>query len=98
MTSHLLRAARVLPAGLLAAVLSLAPQAAEACSVCTGGQNDALRRTYLLGGLSMSALPLLAATGLVIWLRRRARALAVPARVPARVAPVPAGARAARAS
>ena len=98
MTSHLLRASRVLPAGLVAAALSLAPQAARACSVCTGGQNDALRRTYLLGGLSMSALPLLAASGLVLWMRRRARALAAPARVPARVAPAPAGARAATAS
>jgi hypothetical protein len=82
--THQLRASRALPAGVLCFALWLAPQAAQACSVCTGGQNDALRRAYLLGGLSMSALPLLAVTGLIFWLRRRARALAAPA--PARVA------------
>jgi hypothetical protein len=85
-TQQRIRASRALPASLLAIALWLAPHAAQACSVCTGGQNDALRRTYLLGGLSMSALPLLAVTGLIWWLRRRARALASPSFAPARVA------------
>lgn len=58
----------------LAAGLLAAPRAAQACSVCTGGQNDAVNRAFLVGSLFLSVLPLAAIGGLVWWLRRRIRA------------------------
>ena len=74
-----LRPPKRLPAGLLAAALWLLPRAAQACAVCGGGQKPAVGRAYFLGAIGLSLLPLVAITALVLWLRRRARALAVPA-------------------
>lgn len=69
-------ALRARMAGLVAGALLLAPQAAHACSVCTGGQNPDVGRAFLLGSLALSVLPLAAVGGLSFWLWRRARALA----------------------
>jgi hypothetical protein len=79
-TRALLAASRRLPAGLLAAALWLAPQAALACAVCGSVQRPAVGRAYFYGAIAMSLIPLLAAVGAVVFLRRRARALAAAER------------------
>ena len=92
MSDRILRASRVLPPGLLAAALCLVPRLALACPVCSGGQKESVGKAYLYGALTMSVIPLIAATIVVLFVRRRARALAAPA--PARSAVSAAGARA----
>jgi hypothetical protein len=62
--------------GALAAALLLAPRAAFACPVCSGGQKEEVGRAFFLGSVILSILPLVAAGALAWWLRRRARALA----------------------
>jgi hypothetical protein len=62
--------------GALAAALLLAPRAALACPVCSGGQKEEVGRAFFLGSVILSLLPLVAAGALAWWLRRRARALA----------------------
>ena len=79
MTRALLAVSRRLPVGLVAAALWLAPQVALACPVCGSVQKPAVGRAYFYGALLMSVIPLLAATGVVVFLRRRSRALAAAA-------------------
>ncbi len=62
--------------GALVAALLLAPRAALACPVCTGGQKAEVGRAFLLGSVTLSILPLLAIGAGVWWLRRRARTIA----------------------
>jgi hypothetical protein len=50
----------------------LAPQAAEACSVCFSGQDQA-RIAFIATTAFMTALPLIVVGGLVFWLRSRFR-------------------------
>jgi hypothetical protein len=52
----------------------LAPRAALACPVCTGGQKEEVGRAFFLGSVALSILPLVAIGAGVWWLRRRARA------------------------
>jgi hypothetical protein len=63
-------------AGVLSAALLLAPRAALACPVCSGGQKEEVGRAFFLGSVTLSLLPLVAAGAFAWWLRRRARALA----------------------
>jgi cbb3-type cytochrome oxidase subunit 3 len=60
----------------VALALSVAPSAASACAVCTGGQDDETLAAFLAGTITLSLLPLAMIGGLVWWLRRRARQLA----------------------
>ena len=62
--------------GALALGLLLAPRAALACPVCTGGQKEEVGRAFFLGSVTLSILPLAAIGAGVWWLRRRARAIA----------------------
>ena len=62
--------------GALVAALLLAPRAALACAVCTGGQKQEVAWALLRGSLLLSVLPLLAVGAVAWWLRRRARAIA----------------------
>ncbi len=62
--------------GALALGLLLAPRAALACPVCTGGQKDEVGWALLRGSLILSILPLAAIGAGAWWLRRRARAIA----------------------
>jgi hypothetical protein len=62
--------------GALVAALLLAPRAALACPVCTGGQKAEVGRAFFLGSVTLSMLPLLAIGAGVWWVRRRARAIA----------------------
>jgi len=64
----------VVPAFLASALLA-APRVAQACAVCTGGQNDQVNRALLVGSIFLSVIPLAALGTAVWWLRRRARAL-----------------------
>jgi hypothetical protein len=54
-----------------AALVALAPPAAEACAVCFSGREEG-RAAYLATTLLMTLLPLGLIGGLVLWLRRRA--------------------------
>jgi hypothetical protein len=71
-----MRALRLRLHGLLAASLLLAPRAALACPVCTGGQKEEVGRAMLLGSVTLSILPLAVVGAVAWWLRRRARAIA----------------------
>jgi len=87
-------APRSLLHAVVVAALLLAPRAALACAVCTGGQKDDVSRAMLVGSLFLSVLPLVAVGAVVWWLRRRARAIAaesreLAARRPGTVAPIP---------
>ena len=64
-------------AALVAAVAPLLPRAAEACAVCMSGREDETKNAFLLGTLLLSALPFALVGGLVLWVRRRGRELAV---------------------
>lgn len=66
-------------AGALALALLLAPRAALACPVCSGGQKEEVGRAFFVGSVTLSMLPLVAAGALAWWLRRRARSLAAGA-------------------
>lgn len=59
-----------------AALVALAPGAAEACAVCFSGREEG-RAAYLVTTLLLTLLPLGLIGGLVLWLRRRATALRV---------------------
>lgn len=65
--------ARALPAG-TAALLALAPRAAEACAVCFSGRTDETRIAFIASTAAMTLLPLGLVGGGVLWLRRRLRA------------------------
>jgi hypothetical protein len=58
-----------------AAVLLAAPEAAEACSVCSAAQDDSVREAFLVTTVFLSVLPLLLVGGFAWWLRRRVREL-----------------------
>ena len=62
-------------AGVLVALLVLAPRIALACPVCMGGRDDATRAAFLLTTLFLTVLPLILIGGVVWWLTRRARTL-----------------------
>jgi hypothetical protein len=63
-------------AGLAAAAAVLAaPEVALACAVCTGNDPLAVSRAMLKGTVLLSLLPLALIGGVVLYLRRRARAL-----------------------
>jgi hypothetical protein len=57
------------------AVLLAAPEAAEACSVCSAAQDDSVREAFLVTTVFLSVLPLLLVGGFAWWLRRRMREL-----------------------
>ncbi len=57
----------------LALAVLLAPQAADACSVCFSGQDQA-RVAFIVTTAFMTALPLLLIGGFVFWLRSLSRA------------------------
>ncbi len=59
----------------LAAIFLLA-DAAGACAVCAGGEDDRSRDTYVLMTVVMSVLPVSLIGGLVLYVRRRVRSLA----------------------
>ena len=89
-----MRAARSRLHGLLAVSLLLAPRAALACPVCTGGQKEEVGRAMLVGSLFLSVLPLVAVGAVAWWLRRRARTIAaesreIAAQRPGASAPIP---------
>ncbi len=56
----------------LALAVLLAPRAADACSVCFSGQDQA-RVAFIATTGFMTALPLLLIGGFVFWLRSRSR-------------------------
>ena len=56
----------------LALAVLLAPQAADACSVCFSGRDQA-RVAFIVTTGFMTALPLLLVGGFVFWLRSRSR-------------------------
>ncbi len=56
----------------LALAVLLAPQAADACSVCFGGRDQA-RVAFIVTTGFMTALPLLLVGSFVFWLRSRSR-------------------------
>ena len=58
-----------------AALLLAAPEAAEACSVCSAAQDDSVREAFLVTTVFLSVLPLLLVGGFAWWLRRRVREL-----------------------
>jgi hypothetical protein len=63
-------------AALLAALLLLvAPEAAQACSVCSAAETDSVREAFLVTTVLLSVLPLLLVGGFAWWLRRRVREL-----------------------
>jgi len=67
---------RFLPIALLAlAALFLLADAAAACAVCAGGEDDRSRDTYILMTIVMSVLPVSLVGGLVWYVRRRVKAL-----------------------
>jgi hypothetical protein len=57
------------------ALLLAAPEAAEACSVCSAAQDDSVREAFLVTTVFLSVLPLLLVGGFAWWLRRRVREL-----------------------
>jgi len=61
--------------GLLAAalLLALAPDAASACAVCTGGGEES-RSAFIVATVMMSVLPLGMIGGVVWWVWRRTKA------------------------
>jgi hypothetical protein len=67
-------------AALAVQLLLVAPRAAEACAVCTGGRDDETRSAFLLTTLFMSVAPLALVGGFVWWLRRRFHKLAAEQR------------------
>lgn len=63
------------------------PSAAEACAVCTGGENEQSAIAFRYATAVLSLLPILLIGGGVLWLRRRLRQieaeeLAEPVRAP----------------
>ena len=55
----------------------LAPLEAAACPLCIAAQNENVQIAYILASAFMTFLPLGLIGGLVYWLRRRARLLAL---------------------
>jgi high-affinity Fe2+/Pb2+ permease len=53
------------------------PAVAEACAVCFSGRSDETREAFRLTTVFLTFLPLSAVGGVVWWLRRRARQLAL---------------------
>jgi hypothetical protein len=70
---HALRSLRM---HALVALFVLAPRAALACPVCTGGQKEEVGRAMLFGSIVLSILPLLVVCAVAWWVRRRARTIA----------------------
>ena len=62
-------------AALAIAILAITPAVAQACSVCSAGQDDATRAAFLGTTALLSVLPLALVGGFVWWIRRRTRAL-----------------------
>ena len=60
-------------ATLMATLLTLGPQLAEACAVCGAGREEESRVAFIITTAFMSLLPLLLIGGLVVWLRSRFR-------------------------
>ena len=65
-----------------AALFLAAPEAAEACSVCSAAQDDSVREAFLVTTVFLSVLPLLLVGGFAWWLRRRVRELDAAPRQP----------------
>jgi hypothetical protein len=82
-------------AALVVAAALAAPRAAAACAVCSSGREDEARIAFLWTTVFLSALPLLLAGGIALWLRRRLREHA-RAEADAATAPADAGPLAAR--
>ncbi len=59
------------------ALVALAPLEAAACPSCIAAQDQDVQIAYMAGTAFMSVLPLALIAGLVFWLRRRARQLAL---------------------
>ena len=68
-------------------VLLVLPSAAQACAVCTGGENEQSAIAFRYATAVLSLLPIGLIGGGMLWLRRRLRQieaeeLAAPVRVP----------------
>ncbi len=59
---------------LAALAVLLAPELAQACSVCFSGQ-DQSRTAFIVTTAFLSVLPLALIAGMALWIRSRARAL-----------------------
>ncbi len=59
---------------LAALAVLLAPELAQACSVCFSGQ-DQSRTAFIVTTAFLSVLPLAFIAGMALWIRSRARAL-----------------------
>jgi hypothetical protein len=65
------------PAALVAALLAASPRVAEACAVCFASRDAETQAALIYGTVLLSVLPLLLVGGIALFLRRRARQLAV---------------------
>ena len=69
---------RELLAALAVAILTIAPDVARACSVCSAGRDDETRAAFIATTIALSVLPLALIGGFVWWIRRRVRAIEEP--------------------
>ncbi len=67
---------RALLAALAAVLIVATPQIADACAVCLAGSGGGTSRAFALGTLLLSVMPLLMFGGIVLYLRRRMKAIA----------------------
>jgi hypothetical protein len=68
---------RVNPAWLATLLLVASPTAALACPLCIAAQDEAVQVAYIFATGFMTFLPFALVGGLIYWLRRRARQLAL---------------------
>ncbi len=61
---------------LLAAAILVVPRLALACAVCFSGRDDETQLAFRISTGVMTFLPFLLVGGLILWLRRRFRAIA----------------------
>lgn len=66
---------RRLLAPLALAIVVATPRLAAACAVCLGGTGGGTQRAFAIGSLFLSVLPLAGIGGVILYLRRRARAI-----------------------
>lgn len=64
---------KLLPAGLVVALLGAAPQLARACAVCTAGRDEESQWAFIITTVFLSVLPLALIGGIawMIWRRLR---------------------------
>jgi hypothetical protein len=66
---------RSMLAAIAAALLVATPRVAAACAVCLGGTGGGTSRAFALGTLLLSVMPLVMFGGIVLYLRRRMKAI-----------------------